>query len=98
MNLNNTLECNIPFKHWEISNCLDDKSLDEICLASIPKGDRSYDGTRAADHTGQGIDGKLRLFISKENNHDFPYLTKIINNLQTKDFYNKISDTIKKDL
>ena len=27
---------------------------------------RAYDGTRAADHTGQGIDGKLRLFITKK--------------------------------
>ena len=98
MNLSNTLECNIPFKHWEISNCLDDKSLDEICLANIPKGERSYDGTRAADHSGQGIDGKLRLFVSKENKDNFPYLTKIINNLQTSEFYSKISNIIDKDL
>ena len=71
MNLNNTQEHDEPFKHWEISNCLDDKSLNEICLASIPQGDRSYDGTRAADHSGQGVDGKLRLFVSKENKDDF---------------------------
>ena len=31
MNLNNTQEHDEPFKHWEISNCLDDKSLNEIC-------------------------------------------------------------------
>ena len=98
MNLNNTQECDIPFKHWEISNCLDDKSLNEICLANIPEGDRSYDGTRAADHSGQGVDGKLRLFVSKENKDSFPYLTKIINDLQNKEFYNKISNIIEKDL
>ena len=98
MNLNNTKEFDIPFKHWEISNCLNDKSLNEICLASIPKGDRSYDGTRAADHSGKGVDGKLRLFVSKENKDSFPYLTKIINDLQNKEFYNKISDIIEKDL
>ena len=98
MNLNNTKECDIPFKHWEISNCLNDKSLNEICLASIPKGGRSYDGTRAADHSGQGVDGKLRLFVSKENKDSFPYLTKIINDLQNKEFYKKISDIIEKDL
>ena len=96
MNLNNTQEHNEPFKHWEISNCLDDKSLNEICLASIPEGDRSYDGTRAADHSGQGVDGKLRLFVSKENKDSFPYLTKIINDLQNKEFYNKISNIIEK--
>ena len=88
MNLNNTQEHGEPFKHWEISNCLDDESLNEICLASIPEGDRSYDGTRAADHSGQGIDGKLRLFVSKENKDSFPYLTKIINDLQNKEFFN----------
>ena len=98
MNLNNTQEHVEPFKHWEISNCLDDKSLNEICLASIPEGDRSYDGTRAADHSGQGVDGKLRLFVSKENKDSFPYLTKIINDLQNKEFYNKISNIIEKDL
>ena len=98
MNLNNTKEFDIPFKHWEISNCLNDKSLNEICLASIPKGDRSYDGTRAADHSGKGVDGKLRLFVSKENKDSFPCLTKIINDLQNKEFYNKISDVIEKNL
>ena len=98
MNLNNTQEHDEPFKHWEISNCLDDKSLNEICFASIPEGDRSYDGTRAADHSGQGVDGKLRLFVSKENKDSFPYLTKIINDLQNKHFYNKISNIIEKDL
>ena len=98
MNLNNTQQCDIPFKHWEISSCLDDKSLNEICVAGIPEGDRSYDGTRAADHSGQGVDGKLRLFVSKENKDSFPYLTKIINDLQNKEFYNKISNIIEKDL
>ena len=98
MNLNNTKEYDIPFKHWEISNCLNDKSLNEICLASIPKGDRSYDGTRAADHSGKGLDGKLRLFITKENSRNFQNLTKLINSLQSKDTHNKISNIIKKDL
>ena len=43
-----------------------------------------YDGTRAADHTGQGVDGKLRLFITKNNCQNFPYLTKLIQSLQSK--------------
>ena len=98
MNLNNTQEHYEPFKHLDIYNCLDNKSLNEICFAKIPEGDRSYDGTRAADHSGQGVDGKLRLFVSKENKDSFPYLTKIINDLQKKEFYNKISNIIEKDL
>ena len=40
MNLNNTQQCDIPFKHWEISNCLDDKSLNEI--SKKWKADRKF--------------------------------------------------------
>ena len=67
MNLNEIIEHKDPFQHWEISNCLDSNTLNEISFAKIPSGKRSYDGTRAADYTGMGIDGKLRLFITKEN-------------------------------
>ena len=35
---------------------------------------REYDGTRAADHTGKGVDGKLRLFVDKNNCQIFPKL------------------------
>ena len=98
MNLLNTIEHQNPFKHWEISNCVDELTLNEIVNATIPIGQRSYDGTRAADHSGQGIDGKLRLFISSENSIYFPNLTKLINNLQSKIYYEKISNFLKKDL
>ena len=57
-----------------------------------------YDGTRAADHTGQGVDGKLRLFITKNNYQNFPFLTKLIQSLQSKEMVNKISKIIDKDL
>ena len=57
-----------------------------------------YDGTRAADHTGQGIDGKLRLFITKNNCQNFPNLTKLIQSLQSIEMVNKISKIIDKDL
>ena len=79
MNLNQTIEHSIPFQHWELRNCLDESTLKEIVKASIPDGERSYDGTRAADHTGQGKDGKLRLFITKENSKQFMNLSKLIN-------------------
>jgi len=94
-NINENLN---PFKHWEIANCLDNKSLDEISFANIPDGERAYDGTRAADHTGAGIDGKLRLFISKSNNNFFPKLTQVIRFLQKKETTNKISKILNKDL
>ena len=98
MNLDNIKEHNMPFQHWEISECLDENTLNEISYADIPTGDRAYDGTRAADHTGQGKDGKLRLFITKENHKNFPHLTKVINSLQSKHLANKISKLINKDL
>tara|TARA_B110000263_G_scaffold235799_1_gene234568 strand:- start:313 stop:927 length:615 start_codon:yes stop_codon:yes gene_type:complete len=94
-NINENLN---PFKHWEINNCLDKESLDEISFANISDGERAYDGTRAADHTGAGVDGKLRLFISKSNSKFFPKLTQVIRFLQKKETTNKISKILNKDL
>ena len=98
MNLENLTQTDFPFNHWVFSNCLEEGALDEISYSNIPSGDRMYDGTRAADHTGQGVDGKLRLFITKNNCQDFPYLTKLIQSLQSKEMVNKISKIIDKDL
>ena len=74
MNLENLAHADFPFNHWVFSNCLEEGALNEISYSKIPSGDRMYDGTRAADHTGQGVDGKLRLFITKNNCQNFPYL------------------------
>ncbi|MDA9749147.1 hypothetical protein N9U75_03240 [Pelagibacteraceae bacterium] len=98
MNLNNITHSNFPFNHWQFSNCLDENTLNEISYSDIPSGNRSYDGTRAADHTGKGVDGKLRLFITKENYINFPNLTKCITKLQSNDLANQISKIINKDL
>ena len=98
MNLDNVSFSEFPFKHWEISECLDNNALNEISYSNIPNGNRAYDGTRAADHTGQGLDGKLRLFIDLSNTKSYPYLSNVINKLQQKDTYIKIGNLIKKDL
>ena len=98
MNLDSIIEELDPFKHWEMKDCLDSKSLDEISFSTIPKGSRAYDGTRAADDTGKGVDGKLRLFITKKNSIFFPNLTKTINYLQEKIVVEKISKLLNKDL
>ena len=98
MNLENLTYADFPFNHWVFSNCLEEGALDEIYYSNIPSGDRMYDGTRAADHTGKGVDGKLRLFITKNNCQNFPYLTKLIQSLQSKEMVNKISKIIDKDL
>ena len=97
MNLDNIVEYSYPFKHWEFSQCLDKDTLDEISFTQIPNGNRVYDGTRAADHTGMGVDGKLRLFVNKKNCQDFPNLTKLIKRFQG-DFASKISQLLDKDL
>ena len=98
MNLDNISFSNYPFEHWEMTNCLNKDTLNEISYSMIPAGNRAYDGTRAADHTGQGLDGKLRLFIDIKNSKSYPNLTKIINELQRKIYYKKIGDLINKDL
>ena len=98
MILNNINENFKPFQHWEVADCLNNEALDEISFSQIPHGERAYDGTRAADHSGEGIDGKLRLFITKQNDKFFPELTKVINFLQKKDTVEKIASKLKKDL
>ena len=98
MNLKNLTTSEYPFKHWEMYDCLDINALDEISCSNIPDGNRAYDGTRAADHTGKGIDGKLRLFIDLNNSRSYPSLTKVIKELQTKEIYEKIGNLINKDL
>ena len=97
MNLDNALECSYPFKHWELSECLDNETLNEISFAQILDGERAYDGTRAADHTGKGVDGKFRLFVDKNNCQYFPNLTKLINKFQGS-VASKISLLLHKDL
>ncbi len=98
MNLENLVHVDFPFHHWIFSDCLEEGALNEISFSKIPSGDRMYDGTRAADHTGQGIDGKLRLFITKNNSQNFPHLSKLIQSLQSVAMVDKISKLIDKDL
>ena len=98
MNLNNVSFFDSPFNHWEMSNFLEKETLNEISFSSVPDGERSYDGTRAADYSGEGKDGRLRLFITKENSLDYPNLTKLINKFQSNEFVNKISSLMKKNL
>ena len=90
--------CKIPFQHWEISDPLNKETINEIVNISTPKGERVYDGTRAADHTGRGIDGKLRLFINNNNCHSYPNLTSLINTLQKIECIKIISKYLNRNL
>jgi len=108
--LNNSKEHNDPFKHWELNEPLSKEAIDEIIRADIPdlnQLDLEYDGTRAIDGgrpefregiTSGGKAIKFRCFITKENTQKFPSLTKLINELQSKETWSKVSNLINKDL
>jgi len=108
--LNNSKEHDDPFKHWELNKPLSKDAISEIIKADIPdlnQLDLQYDGTRAIDGgtpefregiTSGGKAIKFRCFITKENTEKFPSLTKLINELQSKETYSKISNLINKDL
>ena len=108
--LNESKECSIPFKHWELNNPLSEDMIDEIIkadIADVSEHKLAYDGTRAIDggagklREGIATGGKalkFRCFITKENANEFPELVKFINGLQSKETYQKISDLVGKDL
>ena len=87
-----------PFRHWGLEGPLNLTTIDEIMSVRIPDGQRVYDGTRAADYSGDGVDGKLRIFVNKDNSLNHPHLTNLINILQKKECYKTISQYLNKDL
>jgi len=108
--LYNSKKFDDPFTHWELNQPLTKDAIQEIANADIANPiDHSlqYDGTRAIDggegKFREGISSggkalKFRCFINKENSKEFPNLTKFINELQSRETCNKISELIKKDL
>ena len=108
--INNSKKFEKPFIHWELNKPLSDGALEEITKADIvdpTKQNLSYDGTRAMDggegNFREGISSggralKFRCFINKENAKNFPYLIKLIKELQSKETNQKISEMINKDL
>ena len=108
--LNNSKEHSYPFQHWELNMPLSSEAIKEIItadIANVADHNLSYDGTRAIDGGAaefrEGIASggkaiKFRCFITKENSNEFPGLVKLINELQSKKTYQKISQLINKDL
>ena len=108
--LNNSKEESFPFKHWELNKPLSDEAIQEIInadIANVVEHNLKYDGTRAIDggaaefrkgivSGGDAI--KFRCFITKNNAEQFPSLVKFINELQSKETRQKISELIDKDL
>ncbi len=108
--LNNSIEHNQPFKHWELNKPLSEEAMKEIVKADVPNLNElnlDYDGTRAIDGGApefrKGIISggralKFRCFVTKENKEKFPALVKLIKELQSKNTHKKISQIINKDL
>ena len=108
--INNSKKFENPFIHWELNKPLTAGALEEITkadIADLTKYNLLYDGTRAIDggkgEFREGISSggealKFRCFINKENSKNFPHLTKLITELQSKETYKKISEMINKDL
>ena len=107
---NNSKKFQDPFEHWELNQPLTEEQISEIVSADIAnpiEHDLNYDGTRAIDG-GEGkfregiSDGgkalKFRCFVTKENSNNFPNLTKLINELQSKEVTKKIAELTGKDL
>ena len=108
--LNNSKNFDEPFTHWELNQPLSEGAMQEIVNADIvnPNDHKlQYDGTRAIDggegKFREGISSggkalKFRCFVDKNNSKKFSNLTNFINELQSKNTYEKISELIKKDL
>ncbi len=87
-----------PFPHWELDQPFSDEMIDEIKEVNISDAPRSFDGTRAADAGGEGIDGKLRVFLEKDNMNLLPKGMELIEDLKNKEVIDSIQEKIKKDL
>ena len=99
-----------PFDHWELNNPLTENVVKEICeteIVDLNKLDINYDGTRAIDGgEGKFREGiktggealKFRCFIETKNSKKFPALSKLIEELRSKETHSYISELIKKDL
>ena len=96
--LNNITPFADPFSHWEISSPLSPSMVDEMQNVKISDSPRSFDGTRAADAGGDGIDGKLRVFLEKDNSHILTNGMELIQDLRDKEVIGSIQEKIKKDL
>ena len=89
---------NDPFPHWELDNPLSEEMISELQNVKISDAPRSFDGTRAADAGGDGIDGKLRVFLEKDNSNLLPNGMELIEDLKDKEVIDAVQEKIKKDL
>jgi hypothetical protein len=96
--LHNIKNYDYPFPHWELNKPLSDGMINELNQVKISDAPRAFDGTRAADNGGGDLDGKLRVFLEKENFDKLPNGMELIQDLRDKDVIQSIENYIKKDL
>ena len=87
-----------PFPHWELEKPLSEELIDELQNIKISDAPRAFDGTRASDAGGEDLDGKLRVFLEKDNSDLLPNGMELINDLRDKDIIDSIQEKIQKDL
>ncbi|MDA0589995.1 MAG: hypothetical protein O2820_18635 [Planctomycetota bacterium] len=87
-----------PYRHWLINKPFSVDMVAEVGATPIPDGRRAYDGTRAADNGGEGVDGKLRCYITKDNVVEFPAMGKLINQLMAPETVLQVGRMIDRDL
>ena len=87
-----------PFPHWELNKPLSDAMINELNEVKISDAPRAFDGTRAADNGGGDLDGKLRVFLEKDNYERLPNGMELIQDLRDKEVIQSIENYIKKDL
>ena len=92
--LNKITSSSEPFPHGELENPLSAELIDELQNIKISDAPRAFDGTRAADAGGEDLDGKLRVFLEKDNCDLLPNGMKLINALRAQDIINSIQGTI----
>ena len=95
---NNSRKILDPFTHWEIDKPLSEEMLKEICQTKISDAPRLYDGTRAADKTGDGLDGTLRYYLDKNNIHQHPALKLLVDELLNNESVRYLGSILNKDL
>ena len=95
---NNTTRGDSPYPHWIIREPLTQAIMEEVKGTMISKAERAYDGTRAADNGGGGLDGKMRCYVGDDNVHEFPATGTLIDELMSPACMEAIGDLIGRDL
>ena len=87
-----------PYPHWIVENPLSPEALAEVAATPIPDRPHAYDGTRAADNGGAGMDGKLRCYVGQDNVNQFPEMGRIIDDLMAPETWQMVGEMLRRDL